>query len=150
MNLKKKKSLIILFLFHLTIFKGTFGIHHHPRIPINFLEGSVFFEKKRLILLNVTKNEALKLKKEIKKESCEITNRKIVFLYKKKNEYFYLENDKLEKSLKYVLPHKISLIGLDGYLKFSNNKIESLKKYFLFIDQMPRRNKEKRIDNHCN
>ena len=33
--------------------------------------------------------------------------------------------------------HKISIIGLDGFLKFSNNEIESIDQYFAFIDQMP-------------
>ena len=35
------------------------------------------------------------------------------------------------------LPYKISIIGLDGFLKFSNSEIESIDKYFAFIDQMP-------------
>ena len=60
MNLKKKKGLIILFLFHLTMFKETFGIHHHPRIPINFLEGSVFFEKKVFVLSKKSLSSAKK------------------------------------------------------------------------------------------
>ncbi|MBD23237.1 MAG: hypothetical protein CL572_06215, partial [Alphaproteobacteria bacterium] len=77
-------------------------------------------------------------------------NRKIEFLYKKKNEYFYLKNDKKEDSLIYVLPYKVSLIGIDGFLKFSNNEIESLEKYFLYIDQMPIRKNEKKFDKLCN
>ena len=79
-------------------------------------------------------------------KNCEIENRKIEFLYIKKKEYFYLKNDEIEESLKYFLPHKISLIGLDGFLKFSNNKIETLETYFSFIDQMPlRKKKEKNL-----
>ena len=98
----------------------------------------------------ITKNEAKKLKREIQKAKCEIQNRKIEFLYKKKNEYFYLKNDKKEDSLIYVLPYKVSLIGIDGFLKFSNNEIESLEKYFLYIDQMPIRKNEKKFDKLCN
>ena len=45
---------------------------------------------------------------------------------------------------------KDSLIGLDGYLKYSNSEIESLDRYFLFIDQMPIRKKEKKSDKLCN
>ena len=67
MNLKKKSSFII-FLFSLILSKEIYSIHHHPRIPINFLENSIFFGKKRVVLLNITKNEAHKLKKEIKKK----------------------------------------------------------------------------------
>ena len=148
MNLKK--SLILFFLLKMVIFQDIFAIHHHPRIPINFLENSIFFGKQRVILLNVTKNEAKKLKREIQKAKCEIQNRKIEFLYKKKNKYFYLKNDKKEDSLIYVLPYKVSLIGIDGFLKFSNNEIESLEKYFLYIDQMPIRKNEKKFDKLCN
>ena len=65
MNLKKKSSFII-FLFSLIFSKEIYSIHHHPRIPINFLENSIFFGKKRVVLLNITKNEAQKLKKKLK------------------------------------------------------------------------------------
>lgn len=149
MNLKKKSSFII-FLFSLIFSKEIYSIHHHPRIPINFLENSIFFGKKRVVLLNITKNEAQKLKKEIKIKNCEIENRKLEFLFKKNSEYYYLTNNKKEHSLTYVLPHKVSLIGLDGYLKYSNSEIESLDRYFLFIDQMPIRKKEKKSDKLCN
>lgn len=149
MNLKKKSSFII-FLFSLIFSKEIYSIHHHPRIPINFLENSIFFGKKRVVLLNITKNEAEKLKKEIKIKNCEIENRKLEFLFKKNSEYYYLKNNKKEHSLIYVLPHKVSLIGLDGYLKYSNSEIESLDRYFLFIDQMPIRKKEKKSDKLCN
>ena len=149
MNLKKKSSFII-FLFSLIFSKEIYSIHHHPRIPINFLENSIFFGKKRVVLLNITKNEAEKLKKEIKIKNCEIENRKLEFLFKKNSEYYYLTNNKKEHSLTYVLPHKVSLIGLDGYLKYSNSEIESLDRYFLFIDQMPIRKKEKKSDKLCN
>ena len=149
MNLKKKSSFII-FLFSLIFSKEIYSIHHHPRIPINFLENSIFFGKKRVVLLNITKNEAEKLKKEIKIKNCEIENRKLEFLFKKNSEYYYLTNNKKEHSLTYVLPHKVSLIGLDGYLKYSNSEIESLDRYFLFIDQMPIRKKEKKLDKLCN
>ena len=149
MNLKKKSSFII-FLFSLIFSKEIYSIHHHPRIPINFLENSIFFGKKRVVLLNITKNEAEKLKKEIKIKNCEIKNRKLEFLFKKNSEYYYLKNNKQEHSLTYVLPHKVSLIGLDGYLKYSNSEIESLDRYFLFIDQMPIRKKEKKSDKLCN
>ena len=149
MNLKKKSSFII-FLFSLILSKEIYSIHHHPRIPINFLENSIFFGKKRVVLLNITKNEAEKLKKEIKIKNCEIENRKLEFLFKKNSEYYYLKNNKKEHSLTYVLPHKVSLIGLDGYLKYSNSEIESLDRYFLFIDQMPIRKKEKKSDKLCN
>ena len=81
---------------------------------------------------------------------CEIENRKIEFLYKKQNEYFFLKNDKREDSITYTLPYKISIIGLDGFLKFSNSEIESIEKYFAFIDQMPLRKKEKQFDELCN
>lgn len=150
MNLKKKKSLFLIILPLLFGLKEVFAIHHHPRIPINFLEDSNFLGKKRLILLNITQPEALKLKKAVELKNCEIENRKIEFLYIKKKEYFYLKNDEIEESLKYFLPHKISLIGLDGFLKFSNNKIETLETYFSFIDQMPLRKKEKKFDRLCN
>ena len=149
MNLKKKSSFII-FLFSLIFSKEIYSIHHHPRIPINFLENSIFFGEKRVVLLNITKNEAEKLKKEVKIKNCEIENRKLEFLFKKKSEYYYLKNNKKEHSLIYVLPHKVSLIGLDGYLKYSNSEIESLDRYFLFIDQMPIRKKEKKSDKLCN
>ena len=66
------------------------------------------------------------------------------------NEYFYLKNDQKESSLTYILPSKVSIVGLDGFLKFSNNEIQSLDQYFTFIDQMPLRNKEKQFDKTCN
>ena len=63
MNFKKKNALTLLFLFQFFILKEVLAIHHHPRFPINFLEGSIFLGKKRLIVLNVPKNKILKLKK---------------------------------------------------------------------------------------
>ena len=149
MNFKKKNALTLLFLFQFFILKEVLAIHHHPRFPINFLEGSIFLGKKRLIVLNVPKNKILKLKKEVEDKKCEIENRKLIFLYKKKNEYFYVINNKIENSIKYILPYNISLIGIDGFLKYSNKEIESLEKYFLLIDQMPLREKEKEYDKPC-
>ena len=102
-----------------------------------------FFWKKKSSSFKYYENEAQKLKKEIKIKNCEIENRKLEFLFKKKSEYYYLKNNKKEHSLTYVLPHKVSLIGLDGYLKYSNSEIESLDRYFLFIDQMPIRKRKK-------
>ena len=46
----------------------------------------------------------------------------------KKNEYFYVINNNIENSIKYILPYNISLIGIDGFLKYSNKEIESLEK----------------------
>ena len=149
-NLKNKNCSLVFFLYLFLFFKETFAIHHHPRLPINFLENSIFFGKKRVIILNTTKNEILNLRKEIDDKICEIENRKIEFLYKKQNEYFFLKNDKREDSITYTLPYKISIIGLDGFLKFSNSEIESIEKYFAFIDQMPLRKKEKKFDELCN
>ena len=137
-------------IFSLLVFFQRNFAHHHPRLPINFLENSIFFGKKRVIILNTTKNEILNLRKEIDDKICEIENRKIEFLYKKQNEYFFLKNDKREDSITYTLPYKISIIGLDGFLKFSNSEIESIDKYFAFIDQMPLRKKEKQFNELCN
>ena len=56
-----------------------------PQNSNKLSRGFNFFEKKRLILFECyKKNEAKKLKREIQKAKCEIANRKIVFLYKKK------------------------------------------------------------------
>ncbi len=149
MNLKKN-CLFVFFVCLFSFFKEVLAIHHHPRLPINYLENSIFFGEKRVVFMNISKSEALKLKKEIKQKKCEVENRKIVFLYKKNNEYYYLKNDQKESSLTYILPSKVSIVGLDGFLKFSNNEIQSLDQYFTFIDKMPLRKKEKQFDKTCN
>ena len=146
----KKNCLFVFFVCLFSFFKETIAIHHHPRIPVNYLENSIFFGEKRVVFLNISKIEASSLKQEIEDKDCEVKNRKIVFLYKKNNEYFYLKNDQKESSLTYILPGKISIVGLDGFLKFSNNEIQSLDKYFTFIDEMPLRKKEKQFDETCN
>ena len=149
MNLKKN-CLFVFFVCLFSFFKEVLAIHHHPRLPINYLENSIFFGEKRVVFLNISKIEASSLKQEIEDKDCEVKNRKIVFLYKKNNEYFYLKNDQKESSLTYILPSKVSIVGLDGFLKFSNNEIQSLDKYFTFIDEMPLRKKEKQFDETCN
>ena len=62
--------------------------------------------------MNISKSEALKLKKEIEQKKCEIENRKIVFLYKKNNEYFYLKNDQKEVLLHIFYPARFLLLDL--------------------------------------
>ena len=84
--------------------KEVFAIHHHPRIPINFLEDSNFLGKKRLILLNITQPEALKLKKAVELKNCEIENRKIEFLYIKKKNIFILKMMRLKNLLNTFYP----------------------------------------------
>ena len=149
MKLNKKIfffQLIFLFTFSP---ENTYPIHHHPRLNVNLLENTEFFGKKRVLILDLENSEILNLLKDFKNNQCEIKNRKIEILQKNENKYYYILDNTEETSLKFFLPHKISLIGLDGNLKFVDDNISNLKKYFKLIDEMPIRKKEIPFDKKC-
>ena len=67
MNLKKN-CLFVFFVCLFSFFQEVLAIHHHPRLPINYLENSIFFGEKRVVFMNISKSEALRLKNEIEKK----------------------------------------------------------------------------------
>jgi len=149
--MKLNKKIFFFQLIFLSTFsiENTYSIHHHPRLNVNLLENTEFFGKKRVLILDLENAEILNFLKDFKNNQCEIKNRKIEILQKNENKYYYILDNTEETSLKFFLPHKISLIGLDGNLKFVDDNFSNLKKYFNLIDEMPIRKKEIPFDKKC-
>lgn len=149
MKLNKKNFYFQVIFLYLFSFVNTFSIHHHPRLDSNLLKNTSFLGKNRVLILSSKDIEMSKLLKKYKNEECEIINRRIVVLLKKDNKYYNLSNNRQETIQKIILPHKVSLIGLDGNLKFVDDSFSSFKKYLNLIDEMPIRKKEIRFDIEC-
>ncbi|PDH54918.1 MAG: hypothetical protein CNE97_04865 [alpha proteobacterium MED-G10] len=149
MKLNKKIFFFLLIFLSTFSIENTYSIHHHPRLNVNLLENTEFFGKKRVLILDLENTEILNFLKDFKNNQCEIENHKLEILIKKENKYYYIFDNSKETSLNFFLPHKVSLIGLDGYLKFVDDNFSNLKKYFNLIDEMPIRKKETPFDKKC-
>ena len=149
MKLNKKIFFFLLIFISTFSIENTYSIHHHPRLNVNLLENTEFFGKKRVLILDLENAEILNFLKDFKNNQCEIESRKLEILIKKENKYYYIFDNSEETSLNFFLPHKVSLIGLDGYLKFVDDNFSNLKKYFNLIDGMPIRKKEIPFDKKC-
>ena len=60
-----------------------------------------------------------------------------------------MSSHQIDKSLKLSIYNKVTLIGMDGEIKYENNIIESFDKYFSIIDKMPIRKQEMSEDKNC-
>ena len=149
MKLNKKIFFFLLIFLSTFSIENTYSIHHHPRLNVNLLENTEFFGKKRVLILDLENTEILNFLKDFKNNQCEIENHKLEILIKKENKYYYIFDNSKETSLNFFLPHKVSLIGLDGYLKSVDDNFSNLKKYFNLIDEMPIRKKETPFDKKC-
>ena len=149
MKLNKKIFYFQLIFLYLFSFVNTYSIHHHTRLDSNLLKDTRFFGKNRVLILSSKDIQILKLLKKFKNEECEIVNRRIVVLLKKDNKYFNLSNNRQEIIQKIILPNMVSLIGLDGNLKFVDDNFSSFEKYFNLIDEIPIRKKKIQFDKKC-
>ena len=146
-------TLILKQFFFIIFFSSFFffseAIHHHTRIYSNFFLKTKYFFSNRLIIFDTNDSENKLLKSLLFINKCKIDNRKLKIFYKKHNSYFDLENDEKETSLKLDLPYKVSLIGMDGELKFKSAKLPNFEKFFEIIDKMPIRQQEAKDDQLC-
>jgi hypothetical protein len=86
------------------------------------LDLSKFLWKKRLLLIRNNLSELNLIKQELKKNKQQLDKNKI--------EYLFLDQN---------LTSNITLIGLDGLVKYQSNKLD-LKKIFNLISKMPMAN----------
>ena len=139
--------------FFIIFFSGFFffseAVHHHTRIYSNFFFKTKYLWSNRLIIFDTNELENKLLKSLLIRNKCELDNRKLKIFYKKNNSYFDLENDNREASLNFNLPFKVSLIGIDGELKFKSAKLQNFERYFEIIDDMPFRQQEAKDDQLC-
>ena len=61
--------IIIKLLFLILFIQDASGIHHHKRVSQNFLIGTPFFWKNRIIVLNLTDFEYEKIKEDFVKKN---------------------------------------------------------------------------------
>ena len=77
------KIIKLLFLISVFVFEKSSAIHHHKRISENFLVGTPYLWKNRILLINIDEYEKIKL--DLIKKECQIINRKLKIFVKKKN-----------------------------------------------------------------
>ena len=77
------KLIKLLFLISVFVFEKSSAIHHHKRISENFLVGTPYLWKNRILLINIDEYEKIKL--DLIKKECQIINRKLKIFVKKKN-----------------------------------------------------------------
>ena len=77
------KIIKLLFLISVFVFEKSSAIHHHKRTSENFLVGTPYLWKNRILLINIDKYE--KTKQDFIKKECQIINRKLKIFIKKKN-----------------------------------------------------------------
>ena len=127
----------------------THSVHHHSRVMVNLLEGTKYYMKKRLLIFNLDGEEKEIIEQSLISNLCEIKNRKLsVFFTKNKNYFNFLENE-TDYSLNFYLPFKVSLIGLDGDLKYKSEEYSELNLLLDIIDRMPLRKSEIKYDQTC-
>ena len=150
-SLELKKHLI-LFLFFLINHNIAIAVHHHERFHSQeFIYKTEFFFKNRLLLLNINQNEEKIIKLDLKKNSCKIENRKLMvfFFDKSLSQYKYVKDNKIKKSLDDIFKSRVILIGYDGKIKYSEDKVNKLSFYLNIIDSMPIRTNEIKEDKKC-
>jgi hypothetical protein len=145
MNYLVKYFAIVTFFF----FNFSFAIHHHERRSYNLLINSDYFWKNRLLILELNQFEYTEVEKKLNFYKCEIKNRKLEVFFKNKNNFLNMSSHQIDKSLKLSIYNKVTLIGMDGEIKYENNIIESFDKYFSIIDKMPIRKQEMSEDKNC-
>ena len=141
------KIIKLLFLISVFVFEKSSAIHHHKRTSENFLVGTPYLWKNRILLINIDEYEKIKL--DLIKKECQIINRKLKIFVKKK--YFVDIKDSGNKFfLDSKFKFKVILIGIDGEIKYQSDELEDLTKYFSIIDNMPIRQTEIEDDSSCN
>ena len=142
------KIIKLLFLILVFVFEKSSAIHHHKRISENFLIGTPYLWKNRLLLINIDEYEKIKL--DFIKYECQIINRKLKIFIKKKNSFVDTKDIDKKFFLKAKFKFKVILIGIDGEIKYQSDELGNLTKYFSIIDNMPVRQTEIEDDSSCN
>ena len=142
------KIIKLLYLIFVFVFEKSSAIHHHKRISENFLIGTPYLWKNRLLLINIDEYEKIKL--DFIKYECQIINRKLKIFIKKKNSFVDTKDSDKKFFLKAKFKFKVILIGIDGEIKYQSDELGNLTKYFSIIDNMPVRQTEIKDDSSCN
>jgi hypothetical protein len=142
------KIIKLLFLISVFVFEKSSAIHHHKRISENFLVGTPYLWKNRILLINIDEYEKIKL--DLIKKECQIINRKLKIFVKKKASFVDIKDNDKKFVLDFKFKFKVILIGIDGEIKYQSDELEDLTKYFSFIDNMPVRQTEIKDDSSCN
>ena len=142
------KIIKLLFLISVFVFEKSSAIHHHKRISENFLVGTPYLWKNRILLINIDEYEKIKL--DFIKKECQIINRKLKIFVKKKKSFVDIKDSKKKFFLDSKFKFKVLLIGIDGEIKYQSDELEDLTKYFSIIDNMPVRQTEIKDDSSCN
>ena len=142
------KIIKLLFLISVFVFEKSSAIHHHKRISENFLVGTPYLWKNRILLINIDEYEKIKL--DLIKKECQIINRKLKIFVKKKASFVDIKDNNKKFVLDFKFKFKVILIGIDGEIKYQSDELEDLTKYFSFIDNMPVRQTEIKDDSSCN
>tara|TARA_B100000029_G_scaffold109201_1_gene100688 strand:+ start:307 stop:777 length:471 start_codon:yes stop_codon:yes gene_type:complete len=153
---EKQTNLLKLFLIlKILIFYNLFfpskihSIHHHSRLMINLLEGTEYLWKKRVLIFNLRGQENQRMVKSLMSNLCELRNRKLLVFFKRDKKYYNFITNDIDKSLKFDFPFKITLIGIDGDLKYKSQENEELDFLFKVIDKMPMRKNSLKKDRKC-
>ncbi len=141
------KIIKLLFLISVFVFEKSSAIHHHKRISENFLVGTPYLWKNRILLFNIDEYEEIKL--DLIKKECQILNRKLKIFVKKKKSFIDTKDSGKKFFLDSKFKFKVILIGLDGEIKYQSDELEDLTKYFSIIDSMPVRQTEIEDDSSC-
>ena len=141
-------KLLFLILVFVFVFQKISAIHHHKRISENFLVGTPYLWKNRILLINIDEYEKIKL--DLIKKECEIINRKLKIFIKKKKSFVDTKDSGNKFFLDSKFKLKVILIGIDGEIKYQSDELEDLTKYFSIIDNMPIRQTEIEDDSSCN
>ncbi len=144
------KIIKLLFLILILAFENISAIHHHKRISQNFLIDTPYFWNNRIIMLNLNDVEYEKIKENFMKNKCEIINRKLKIFVRKNNSFIDMNDTKNIFFLDFKFKFKVTLIGIDGEIKYQSNDLEPFEKYFTIIDNMPIRQIEMKDDPSCN
>ena len=142
------KIIKLLFLISVFVFEKSSAIHHHKRISENFLVGTPYLWKNRILLINIDEYEKIKL--DLIKKECQIINRKLKIFVKKKKSFVDIKDSNKKFFLDSKFKFKVLLIGIDGEIKYQSDELEDLTKYFSIIDNMPIRQTEIEDDSSCN
>ena len=142
------KIIKLLFLISVFVFEKSSAIHHHKRISGNFLVGTPYLWKNRILLINIDEYEKIKL--DLIKKECQIINRKLKIFVKKKKYFVDIKDSGNKFFLDSKFKFKVILIGIDGEIKYQSDELEDLTKYFSIIDNMPIRQTEIEDDSTCN
>ena len=142
------KIIKLLFLISVFVFEKSSAIHHHKRISENFLVGTPYLWKNRILLINIDEYEKIKL--DLIKKECQIINRKLKIFIKKNKSFVDIKDSKKKFFLDSKFKFKVLLIGIDGEIKYQSDELEDLTKYFSIIDNMPIRQTEIEDDSSCN